>query len=76
MKVLTGKTIYQCEHCNKRLLTKKGMKLHESQFCRVVKQATCKHENIATSWVSIVGEEHRMEPDYDYCTDCFMKFLD
>ncbi|EJR96873.1 MULTISPECIES: hypothetical protein [Bacillus] len=36
MKVLINQTLYQCDHCGKRLLTKHGVKVHEEQYCSVV----------------------------------------
>ena len=79
MKVLENQTLYQCEHCGKRLLSKKGAELHEKQYCRVVldiKQAelqkSCKHKCITTHYSYIPGEAV-MQPDYDYCTDCGLK---
>ena len=79
MKVLENQTLYQCEFCGKRLLSKKGASLHERQFCKVVrdarkleKQRVCKHEKIDTHYDYILGEAV-MEPKYDYCVDCGKK---
>ncbi|WP_235712016.1 hypothetical protein [Bacillus mycoides] len=76
LKVLANQTLYQCDHCGKRLLTKHGAKVHEEQYCSVVleqkkkeKQAKCKHKNIDTHYGYIPGEAV-MEPQYDYCVDC------
>jgi hypothetical protein len=78
MKTLTGQTIYQCEYCNKRLLTKKGAKIHEEDYCwespikkekRRIEVLSCEHD-WTTSWSPIFGEEHLKEPDYDYCFKC------
>ncbi|OUB89281.1 hypothetical protein BK784_26995 [Bacillus thuringiensis serovar medellin] len=76
MKVLKNQTLFQCDHCGKRLLTKYGAKIHEEQYCSVVleqkkkeKQAKCKHKNIDTHYEYILGEAV-MQPAYDYCVDC------
>lgn len=78
MKVLTKQTVYQCEYCNKRLLSKSGAKIHEEQYCKqspIVKEKrrkvvlSCDHD-WGTSWSPIFGEEWRSEPDYDYCIKC------
>lgn len=77
MRVLTNQTLYQCDHCGKRLLSKNGAKLHEEKYCRIVReqqraeqQKNCPHNNISTHWTPIFGEEWRHEPDHDYCVDC------
>lgn len=78
MKVLIGQTTYQCEYCNRRLLSKNGAKIHEEQYCKqspIVKEKrkqeilACDHD-WGTMWSPIRGEEWRKEPDYDYCTKC------
>lgn len=77
MKVLTNQTIYQCQYCNKRLLSKNGAKIHEEQYCsqspvaeqnRIEKIKTCNHD-METHWDYIPGEAV-MEPQYDYCIKC------
>lgn len=84
MKVLTAQTVYQCEYCCKRLLSRNGAKIHEEQYCSkspIVKAKrkqeilTCNHV-WATSWRPIFGEEWRSEPDYDYCTECGVTEMD
>jgi hypothetical protein len=76
MKTLQNQTIYKCEFCNKRFVTKSGAKLHEERYCRknYIKQESCEHKNTYTVWAPIVGEANREEPDYDYCPDCHLKF--
>lgn len=80
MKALYDQVVYQCEYCNKRLLTKSGAKIHEKEYCslspivrnkRNQEIASCNHE-WETSWDSIKGEEHRSEPSYSYCVKCLV----
>lgn len=77
MKILKNQTIYQCEYCGKRLLSKNGAKIHEEQYCSqspIVKQKrndqikSCNHD-MDTHWDYIPGEAV-MEPQYDYCIKC------
>ncbi|OAK70066.1 hypothetical protein [Lederbergia galactosidilytica] len=77
MKTLKNQTIYQCEYCNKRLLSKNGARIHEEQYCwnsPIVKQKridvirACKHE-WDTVWDYIPGEAVK-EPQYDQCIKC------
>ncbi|MDY7044406.1 hypothetical protein RVS70_09330 [Virgibacillus sp. M23] len=77
MKILKEQTIYQCEYCGKRLLSKNGAKIHEEQYCndspivkaeRIKIVKSCNHE-METAWDYILGEAV-MEPDYDYCIKC------
>jgi len=77
VKTLKNQTIYQCEYCNKRLLSKNGAKIHEEQYCwksPVVKQKrkeeimNCKHE-MDTVWDYIPGEAVK-EPQYQECIKC------
>lgn len=81
MNVILNQTIYQCEYCGKRLLSKNGAKIHEEQYCYkspIVKEKRkqeillCKHK-WETSWTPIAGEEWRHEPDYEYCIYCNVK---
>ena len=79
MKLLKDQTLYQCDHCGKRLLSKNGARLHEEQYCRVVLkerkkelQKNCKHKKIGTHYDYIPGEAV-MQPEYDYCVDCGLK---
>lgn len=78
MKILENQTLYQCEYCNKRLLSKIGAKVHEEQYCKqspIVKQKrideiiACVHE-MDTHWDYIPGEAVK-EPQYQYCINCF-----
>ena len=83
MKTLKNQTVYQCEFCNKRLLTKKGAQIHETQYCwhqnsphqvkaeafRFKQISNCSHINIEEVWRTIPGEAIK-EPDYDQCIDC------
>ncbi len=78
MLVLKNQTIYQCEYCGKRLLSKNGAKIHEEIYCSqspIVKQRridevkACVHK-METQWSPMFGESHLLEPDYDYCIKC------
>lgn len=76
MQVLTNQTLYKCDMCGKRLLSKQGAKIHEKQYCKVVRekqreelQAKCKHEKTNTHYDYIPGEAV-MQPEHDYCVDC------
>jgi len=78
INVLNNQTIYQCEHCNKRFLSKTGVKKHETIYCfksPIVKEnrrkeiLNCEHE-WDTAWSPIFGEEHLSEPSHDYCIKC------
>jgi len=80
LKELTNQTLYQCDYCGKRLLSKNGAKVHEEQYCRVVlekklkeQQANCTHEKTAYSYRVMVGEDYVQEPDYLYCVECDKK---
>ncbi|ASN70202.1 hypothetical protein 10F3_17 [uncultured Caudovirales phage] len=86
-KVLENQTLYQCEQCGKRLLTKHGAKLHENMYCPVVlqreakiehkkRQESCEHKHMEMSYCPMAGEEHLLEPDYYYCVDCGMSEMD
>lgn len=77
MITLKKQTIYQCEYCGKRLLSKNGAKIHEEEYCRespIVKQKrieyikSCKHE-MTYSYSYIPGEAVK-EPDYQFCIKC------
>jgi len=82
MKILKNQIIYQCECCNKRLLSKKGAMIHEEQYCWhpdsphkkkiLEEQLKCKHEHIETQYSYMIGEAVK-EPDYDLCLDCGAK---
>jgi len=79
MKILKNQTIYQCEYCKKRLLSKNGARLHENHYCwqplspnqKAIKkkQEECTHENSETIWSYIPGETVK-QPDHDLCLDC------
>jgi DNA-directed RNA polymerase subunit RPC12/RpoP len=78
MKTLTNQTIYQCEYCGKRLLSKNGAKIHEEDYCHqspIRKQKrldiimNCEHE-WDTVWTPMFGESHLKEPDHDECIKC------
>ncbi|MGY0692649.1 hypothetical protein ACW2QC_07620 [Virgibacillus sp. FSP13] len=77
MITLEKQTIYQCEYCGKRLLSKNGAKIHEEQYCNqspMVKQKRddvikmCNHD-MDTHWDYIPGEAV-LEPQYSYCINC------
>ena len=73
MKQITNQTIYQCEYCNKRFVTKSGCKRHEKNNCRNENNPrikNCTHDKIETKYTSMIGEPWNYEPDYDYCVDC------
>lgn len=81
MRVLKNQTIYQCEYCGKRLLSKRGAKIHEEEYCRnspkvqekrIREIMSCNHE-WDTHWTPIPGEEWRYEPDHSYCIRCGVK---
>lgn len=77
MIVLKNQTLYQCEYCGKRLLSRNGAKIHEEQYCGqspIVKQKRideikkCNHE-YTEHWDYIPGEAVK-EPHYSYCLEC------
>ena len=86
MEILENQTLYQCDYCNKRLLSKKGCVLHENEYCwkeksphqkRLAneiarKQRECSHENRDTVYTYIPGEAVQ-QPDHDECLDCGAK---
>ncbi|MGD1413400.1 hypothetical protein [Bacillus stercoris] len=79
MKVLENQTLYQCEHCGKRLMTKHGARLHERVYCSVVKeeeqkkrQESCEHKHMEMSYCTMPGEDYLQIPDYECCSDCGM----
>lgn len=77
--ILTNQTLYQCEYCGKRLLTKRGCILHENDYCwhedsphkQRIKaiQNACRHENTDEVWGYIPGEAV-MQPEHRRCVDC------
>ncbi|MET4562215.1 DNA-directed RNA polymerase subunit RPC12/RpoP [Lysinibacillus parviboronicapiens] len=78
MKVLENQTLYQCDYCGKRLLTKNGAKIHEEEYCKSSAQLidkgfeiliNCQHD-WKTQWTPIPGEEHLSEPSHDVCIKC------
>ena len=79
MRTIKNQTIYQCEYCNKRLLSKNGAKLHENSYCKSSKsphmssikekQENCEHENTETIYGYIPGEAVK-QPEYEFCLDC------
>ena len=84
MKILENQTLYQCEYCRKRLLTKAGANLHENEYCSNDKsprgqkvkaqQDNCEHKNTETVLVYLDGDSMPV-PDYDICTDCNLKYV-
>lgn len=77
MKTLENQTIYQCEYCNKRFLSKQGVKKHEEQYCykspvpkqkRQEKIMSCKHEWEET--YSYIPGEAVMQPESYQCKHC------
>jgi hypothetical protein len=83
MNKIENQTVYICEYCSKRYLSRSGAKKHEELYCEnskspaqihiKEKQRVCKHENIETVWRYIAGEAVK-EPDYDMCGDCGLVF--
>ena len=85
MRTLKNQTIYQCDYCGKRLLTKKGARLHEGDYCWhddsphkksiVEKQSKCKHpeKSLIMQYRTMPGESHLLEPDYEECFLCGAK---
>lgn len=79
MRLLENQTLYQCEFCNKRLLTKKGAELHENDYCwhansphqKAIKEKKlkCEHKNTEMQYSYIPGEAV-MQPDHELCIDC------
>ncbi len=82
MKRLNNQTLWQCEYCGKRLLSKKGADIHENSYCWhpesphqkgiMEKQRQCEHKNTETIYRYIPGEAVQ-EPDYEQCIDCQKK---
>lgn len=78
LKTLENQTVYQCEYCGKRLLSKNGAKIHEEQYCRqspIVKQKwlesvkKCSHK-WEMQFHPMPGEPHLLEPDHEECIYC------
>lgn len=79
MLILENQILYQCEHCNKRFITKQGAKTHEEQYCylspipkakRKERIMNCDHE-WHTVWDYMAGEAVK-EPDHDECIHCLV----
>jgi hypothetical protein len=83
MKELKNQTVYKCEYCNKRLMTKWGAKVHENMYCKDdqsphmkavhKQQSECEHTDYTTIWESIPGQAEK-EPRCDICNDCGLEF--
>lgn len=79
MRILKNQTLYQCEYCGRRLLSKAGAKLHEDSYCKSEEspriknmrdtQDACEHENCEMEYSYIPGEAV-MQPDHVLCMDC------
>jgi len=72
MVILKNQIIFQCEYCGKRLLSKKGAKIHENKYCKnenSPNRKNCKHENTHTQYIIPPGETMQV-PDYEICLDC------
>lgn len=78
MVTLKNQTIYQCEYCNKRFITKQGAKTHEEQYCfkspivrkkRIDEIDNCNHQ-FETVYSAMPGEPHLQQPDHDECIHC------
>ena len=84
MRILKNQIIYQCSYCGKRLLSKKGAKLHEEEYCWHSKspsqigirerQLRCKHLRVATEY-TCMPKGIVKEPAYSYCLDCGERIL-
>lgn len=82
MLVIENQTIYQCEYCLKRIVTKSGAKRHEEKYCPhpaslnqkaiVKRQAECSHllEARETACMPMPDETHLMQPSHTFCTLC------
>jgi len=82
MKTLYNQTIYQCEYCGKRLLSRNGAKIHENEYCWspdspaqkaiIEAQEKCDHpyDKRETVYHTMPGESHLLEPNYDICSLC------
>ena len=76
---LTNQTVYKCEHCGRRMLTKQGCEIHEQQYCKSEssphmqairrRQTECKHPNQYETWEYEPGEAIPF-PDRMVCPDC------
>ncbi|MDB5054614.1 MAG: hypothetical protein JWM44_2664 [Bacilli bacterium] len=82
MIVLENQKAYKCECCNRRYF-KKSSCLEHQKNCKKHPDSprnplNCPHDDemMATSYSPIYGEEHRSEPDYDYCTNCGKRDFD
>ena len=79
MRILKNQTLYQCEYCGRRLLSKAGAKLHEESYCKDedsprfvnmrAAQDDCPHEHRETEYSYIPGEAV-MQPECEVCLDC------
>lgn len=77
MITLENQTLYQCEYCEKRFVTKSGVRRHERKYCylspipkerREERVRYCNHQ-WETHYDYIPGEA-AMEPQYQYCIHC------
>jgi len=83
MITIKNQTIYQCEYCNRRMLSRNGAKLHEDKYCWhedsphqkgiIETQANCDHPQTERVYRTMPGESHLLEPDYQVCTSCQKK---
>ena len=78
MKTLVDQTLYQCEYCQKRFITKQGAKRHEETHCylspipkakKLEKIKACKHD-FHMQYTPMLGESHLLEPDGEECIKC------
>lgn len=79
MKKLTNQILWECDYCAKRLLTKKGAKIHENKYCwhedspnKIAtkhKRLNCEHKNAEMQYTYIHGEAVQ-EPAGMMCLDC------
>ena len=84
MKILTNQTLYQCDFCGKRLLSKQGAALHEKQYCthsqRVSDRGYKLISNCDHIWVMeygpMPGEPHLKEPYGEYCVKCHADMIE
>lgn len=79
MIILENQKLYQCSYCKKRLLTKRGCRLHETKYCSNPDseyqqgigrwKAECPHERTELMWSYIPGEAVK-EPSHTECVRC------
>lgn len=78
MKTLTNQTLFQCDFCEKRFITKQGAKNHEEIYCylspipkarKLENIKACKHD-FKMHYTPMFGENHLLEPSHYECVNC------